>query len=59
MAWKITFDKEISTKKALLDEEKLRGLSPKEREEWKRAGVRLTGNNSPVLPPASISPNII
>jgi len=59
MAWKIKFDKEISTKKALLEEEKLRGLSPKEREEWKRAGVRLTGINSLDLPSSSVSPNMI
>ncbi len=30
-------------KRAQEDEEKLRGLSPKEREEWKRAITRLSG----------------
>lgn len=37
------FDKEISLKKAKDDDEKLKGLTPKEREEWKRVGTRLSG----------------
>jgi len=41
--WKIDFDKEIAIKKTLLEEEKLKGSTPKEREEWKRARQRLTG----------------
>ncbi|KAG6911509.1 hypothetical protein DXG01_014583 [Tephrocybe rancida] len=42
-AWKTAFDKEIALKRASLDEEKTRGLTPKEREEFKRVGSRLTG----------------
>jgi hypothetical protein len=42
-AWKVKFDKEVAMKKAQEEEEKLRGLSPKEREEWKRAITRLSG----------------
>jgi len=42
-AWKSKFDKELAFKKSREDEEKMRSLTPKEREEWKRAGSRLTG----------------
>jgi len=42
-AWKIKFDKEASKHRAVLEDERLRGLSPKERDEWKKAGVRSTG----------------
>lgn len=37
------FDKDVAMKKAKDEEEKLRALTPKEREEYKRIGTRLTG----------------
>ncbi|KAI0709092.1 RWD-domain-containing protein [Earliella scabrosa] len=42
-AWKIKFDKEMAVKRAREEEEKLKGLSPKEREEYKRSFTRLSG----------------
>ncbi|KIK08651.1 hypothetical protein K443DRAFT_84463 [Laccaria amethystina LaAM-08-1] len=42
-AWKIKFDKELALKKAQEEEDKLRVLTLKEREEWKKLGTRLTG----------------
>lgn len=45
-AWKTKFDKELLIKKAREDEEKMKNLTPKEKEEWKRAGSRLTGRHS-------------
>lgn len=42
-AWKVQFDKELAMKKAKEEEEKTKGLTPKEREEWKRIGTRLSG----------------
>jgi len=42
-AWKAKFDKEISQRKIRDEEEKLRALTPKEREEIKKIGTRLTG----------------
>jgi len=42
-AWKIKFDKEAAMKKAQEADEKLKSLTPKEREEWKRAITRSTG----------------
>ena len=42
-AWKIKFDLELAVKKAREDDEKLKAMTPKEKEDWKRAGVRLTG----------------
>ncbi|GLB34978.1 putative RWD [Lyophyllum shimeji] len=44
-AWKAAFDREIALKKAQEEEEKLKGMTPKEREEWKRVGSRLTGRH--------------
>lgn len=41
--WKMKFDKDVAMKKAKDEEEKLRALTPKEREEYKRIGTRLTG----------------
>ena len=43
MNWKRAFDKEIAEKKAREDDEKMKNMTPKEREEWKRAANRLTG----------------
>ncbi|KAF8654188.1 hypothetical protein AX16_003717 [Volvariella volvacea WC 439] len=43
IAWKAKFDKEIAQKKAKEEEEKLKGLTPKEREEYKRYTTRLSG----------------
>ncbi|CAL1704789.1 unnamed protein product [Somion occarium] len=42
-AWKAKFDKELAEKKAKEDDEKLKALSLKEREEYKKLGTRLTG----------------
>jgi hypothetical protein len=42
-AWKAKFDKELVLKKLREEDEKLKSLTPKEREEWKRATTRLTG----------------
>jgi hypothetical protein len=41
--WKIKFDKEISLRKTRAEEEKLRTMSAKEKEEFKKAATRLTG----------------
>jgi len=41
--WKTKFDKEIAIKKAQEEEERLKNLTPKEREEWKRSTTRLSG----------------
>lgn len=43
IVWKSTFDKEIAVKKAKELEDKLKGLTPKEREEFKRLRSRLSG----------------
>ena len=45
-AWKAKFDKELAAKKAKEEEEKLKGMTPKEREEYKRLATRLTGSAS-------------
>jgi len=42
-AWKIKFDKELALKKTQEEEDRLRVLTLKEREEWKKLGTRLTG----------------
>ncbi|KAI0781037.1 RWD-domain-containing protein, partial [Trametes elegans] len=42
-AWKVKFDKEMAQKRAREEEEKLKGLSPKEREEYKKMQTRLSG----------------
>jgi len=42
-AWKVKFDHEQAMKKAREEDEKMKGMTPKEREEWKRAGARLSG----------------
>ena len=42
-AWKEKFDKELAIKKAQEDEEHLKNMTPKEREEWKKSGTRLSG----------------
>lgn len=41
--WKIKFNKEISLRKMRADEEKLRTMSAKEKEEYKKIFTRLTG----------------
>lgn len=46
-AWKIKFDKEMDAKRAREEDEKLRGLVPKEREEHKKLHTRPTGEYSP------------
>jgi len=45
LAWKSKFDKELALKKLREEDEKMKSLTPKEREEWKRAGTRLTGRH--------------
>ncbi|PIL23901.1 hypothetical protein GSI_13652 [Ganoderma sinense ZZ0214-1] len=42
-AWKVKFDKEMAAKRMKEDEEKLKGLAAKEREEYKKLHTRLTG----------------
>lgn len=42
-AWKAKFDKEMAERKAREDEEKMKGMTPKEREEYKKSATRLTG----------------
>ncbi|XP_006458147.1 hypothetical protein AGABI2DRAFT_190501 [Agaricus bisporus var. bisporus H97] len=42
-AWKVKFDQELAHKKAQEEEEKLRALSFKEREEYRRYATRLSG----------------
>ena len=42
-AWKEKFDKELAIKKMHEDEEHLKNMTPKERDEWKKSGTRLTG----------------
>jgi len=41
--WKSRFDKELSLRKTREEGEKLKALTSKEREEYKKLGVRLTG----------------
>lgn len=41
--WKAKFDKEIAEIKAKEEEEKLKALTPKEREEYKRSQGRPSG----------------
>ncbi|TFY72693.1 hypothetical protein EVG20_g291 [Dentipellis fragilis] len=43
LAWKTKFDKEIALRKQREEEEKLKALTPKEREEYKKSGLRLSG----------------
>jgi hypothetical protein len=42
-AWKVKFDQELRAKKVKEEEEKTKGMSAKEREEYKRLGSRLSG----------------
>ncbi|KAI5124547.1 hypothetical protein M0805_003069 [Coniferiporia weirii] len=42
-AWKVKFDKETSRKRIQEEEERLKGMSPKEREEHKKLQTRLSG----------------
>lgn len=45
-AWKVKFDQELAHKKAQEEEEKLRALTFKEREEYRRYATRLSGKLS-------------
>jgi hypothetical protein len=45
-AWKEKFDKELAIKKLQEDEEHLKNMTSKEREEWKKSGTRLTGKSN-------------
>ena len=42
-AWKARFDKEMAQKKAREEDERLKSLTPKEREEYKKLASRLSG----------------
>lgn len=48
LAWKVKFDKEMAAKRLKEQEEKLKGLSPKEREEYKKLQTRSTGLRSTI-----------
>ena len=48
-AWKAKFDRELAGKKAKEDEERLKGLTAKEREEYKRILSRLSGQCVPSI----------
>ncbi|THH05248.1 hypothetical protein EW145_g4944 [Phellinidium pouzarii] len=41
--WKARFDREIARKKTQEEDERLKGMSPKEREEYKKVHTRLSG----------------
>lgn len=43
MLWKSKFDKEVALRRAREEDEFLKGLTAKEREEWRKASIRLTG----------------
>lgn len=45
LKWKAKFDKELAVKKAREDEEKMKGMTPKEREEYKKLATRLSGQS--------------
>lgn len=45
-AWKTKFDQEMARKRAVEEEEKLKGLNLKEREEWRKVATRFTGESS-------------
>ena len=49
MEWKARFDKEMAVKKARDEEDRLKALSPKEREEYKRVAHRPTGREPSYL----------
>ncbi len=42
----MAFDQELARKKHQEEEEKLKGFTPKEREEWKRSQTRLSGRQT-------------
>ena len=43
MEWKVKYDREMARKKVTEEEDRLRAMSPKEREEYKKYNTRLTG----------------
>jgi hypothetical protein len=43
--WKISFDREVSLRRTREDGEKLKAMTAKEKEEFKRIAVRLTGEH--------------
>ena len=45
--WKAKFDKKLAAKKAQEEEEKLKAMTPREREEYKRLSSRLSGRSWP------------
>lgn len=42
-AWKVKFDKAMAVRRAREEDEKLKGMTPKEREEFKKIAFRLSG----------------
>jgi hypothetical protein len=45
LEWKTRFDKEVARRKAREDDEKLKALSPKERDEYRRLAHRPSGEH--------------
>ena len=43
--WKFIFDREVHLRKIRGEEDKLKAMTPKEREEYKKIGTRLTGGH--------------
>lgn len=42
-AWKLNFDKELKAKKLREEEERMKGMTVKEREEFRKIATRLSG----------------
>lgn len=53
--WKIVFDREVLLRKTRDEEEKLKAMTTKEREEYKKMGGRLTGRH--VFPCSAVAAN--
>ena len=43
MAWRVKFMKEVSSSRAREEDQRLKGLTPRERDEYKRLATRLSG----------------
>lgn len=48
LAWRVKFDKDMAAKRAKEQEEKLKNITSKEREEYKKFQVRPTGMTGPL-----------
>lgn len=55
-AWKSRFDKELSLRKTREEEERLKTSTPKEREEFKKLAIRLTGGRVFHVPAVVVNP---